>query len=181
MNRSFTTREKVLLTVLAFLIIAVGYFKLILTPINDSIARNQAMTASEQDEITVDTVLLARRNAMQKELEEIRAAGEEKPLPAYDNSERLLLSLNAVLKDADEVSLSFSEPRRLDAQYIVCRTVKLSFATDTYAQARSILDALYAAEEINQVTDLSIELPENDGEKVQTSLSVTFFELDADA
>ena len=59
--------------------------------------------------------------------------------------------------------------------------MKLSFATDTYAQARSILDALYAAEEINQVTDLSIELPENDGEKVQTSLSVTFFELDADA
>ena len=69
MNRSFTTREKVLLAVLAFLIIAVGYFKLILTPINDSIARNQAMTASEQDEITVDTVRLARRNAMQKELE----------------------------------------------------------------------------------------------------------------
>ena len=175
MNRSFTTREKVLLAVLAFLIIAVGYFKLILTPINDSIARNQAMTASEQDEITVDTVRLARRNAMQKELEEIRAAGEEKPLPAYDNSERLLLSLNAILKDAGEVSLSFSEPRRLDAQYIVCRTVKLSFATDTYAQARSILNDLHDSDNINQISDCSISFQKDN--TVSVTLTIAYFEL----
>ena len=37
MRHVFTTREKVLLVILAVLVIAVGYWKLILTPINDSI------------------------------------------------------------------------------------------------------------------------------------------------
>ena len=33
MNRAFTTREKVLLVILAVLIIGIGYFKLLLEPI----------------------------------------------------------------------------------------------------------------------------------------------------
>ena len=47
MRHVFTTREKVLLVILAVLVIAVGYWKLILTPINDSIADLNAQTASE--------------------------------------------------------------------------------------------------------------------------------------
>ena len=37
MNRAFSTREKVLLVILALLLIGVGYFKLLLEPINESI------------------------------------------------------------------------------------------------------------------------------------------------
>jgi len=46
MRHVFTTREKVLLVILAVLVIAVGYWKLILTPINDSIADLNAQTAA---------------------------------------------------------------------------------------------------------------------------------------
>lgn len=46
MRHVFTTREKVLLVILAVLVIAVGYWKLILTPINDSIADLNAQTAN---------------------------------------------------------------------------------------------------------------------------------------
>lgn len=56
MRHVFTTREKVLLVILAVLVIAVGYWKLILTPINDSIADLNAQTVSEQDAILSGTV-----------------------------------------------------------------------------------------------------------------------------
>ena len=49
MKHVFTNREKILLVILAIMLIAVGYWKLILTPINDDIADLQSRTASEQD------------------------------------------------------------------------------------------------------------------------------------
>ena len=60
MRHVFTTREKVLLVILAVLVIAVGYWKLILTPINDSIAGLNAQTASEQDTILTNSARLSR-------------------------------------------------------------------------------------------------------------------------
>ena len=39
MNREFTKREKVLLLIFAVLLIAVGYYKLLLEPINSQIER----------------------------------------------------------------------------------------------------------------------------------------------
>lgn len=60
MRHVFTTREKVLLVILAVLVIAVGYWKLILTPINDSIADLNAQTASEQDAILTNSARLSR-------------------------------------------------------------------------------------------------------------------------
>ena len=68
MRHVFTTREKVLLVILAVLVIAVGYWKLILTPINDSIADLNAQTASEQDAILTNSARLSRMRQMQQEL-----------------------------------------------------------------------------------------------------------------
>ena len=70
MRHVFTTREKVLLVILAVLVIAVGYWKLILTPINDSIADLNAQTASEQDAILTNSARLSRMRQMQQELED---------------------------------------------------------------------------------------------------------------
>lgn len=85
MRHVFTTREKVLLVILAVLVIAVGYWKLILTPINDSIADLNAQTASEQDAILTNSARLSRMRQMQQELETLLADPDAKPLPDYDN------------------------------------------------------------------------------------------------
>lgn len=55
MKHVFTNREKILLVILAVLLIAVGYWKLILTPINDSIDALRQQTASEQDALIQDS------------------------------------------------------------------------------------------------------------------------------
>ena len=93
MKHVFTTREKVLLVILAVLLIAVGYWKLILTPINDSIAQLQSQTSSEQDAMLQSTAQLARLQQMKRELETLLADPDAKPLPAYDNAEQLLVEL----------------------------------------------------------------------------------------
>lgn len=44
MNREFTKREKVLLLIFAVLLIAVGYYKLLLEPINNQIESYRSLT-----------------------------------------------------------------------------------------------------------------------------------------
>ena len=68
MNRAFTTREKVLLVILALLLIGVGYFKLLLEPVNESIDRYASQTAAEQDAMLQDTAQLVRLRQMEQEL-----------------------------------------------------------------------------------------------------------------
>ena len=122
MRHVFTTREKVLLVILAVLVIAVGYWKLILTPINDSIADLNAQTASEQDAILTNSARLSRMRQMQQELETLLADPDAKPLPDYDNSERLLVELNTILSGTVDYTLSFGSTYLLeDGGSIICR------------------------------------------------------------
>lgn len=178
MRRAFTTREKILLVVLAFLLISVLYFKLILTPINESIAENQTKMAAEEDEILVNTALLTRMRQMQKELDEIHAAGGTLPLPAYDNSEKLLVELNGILSTARDCSLNFGKTSMLDNGYIVCRPLSLSFTTDTYAAARAILNRLEQSGNVCQISDTSLVFQNDSGDEcVKVTAAITYFEL----
>ena len=112
MNRAFTTREKVLLVILAVLII--GYFKLLLEPINTSIENYRNMTASEQDEILVNTALLQKKKQMETELEELFASGDPTPISVYDNSGNLLVELHRILDRSLDYSLNFSGVSTMD-------------------------------------------------------------------
>ena len=175
MKHTFTTREKVLLVILAVLLIAVGYWKLILTPINDSIADLNARTASEQDAMLQETTRLTRLRQMQQELETLLADPDAKPLPAYDNSEKLLVELNTILSGCVDYTLSFGATYPLeDGSAIMCRPISLEMTTDTYREARAVLDALHDSDHVNQVSDLRMEL---DSGSVYTTLTITYFEL----
>ena len=97
MKHVFTNREKILLVILAIMLIAVGYWKLILTPINDDIADLQSRTASSRTAMIQSAAQLSQLNRMKSELETVLADPDAKPLPDYDNSERLLVELNTIL------------------------------------------------------------------------------------
>lgn len=178
MKRAFTTREKVMLLVLTVLLIVIAYFKLILEPINNSIDEYQSETAAEQDEILQNTALLTRMNQMQKELEEIYAAGDPTPIPNYDNSGKLLVELNSILSASVDYSLDFGQVSALNDGYIMCRPINMAFTTNTYAETRAIIDALHNSDFINQISDISVQF-ENSGSSgnVQVNLYITYFEL----
>lgn len=179
MNRAFTTREKVLLVILALLLIGVGYFKLLLEPVNESIDRYASQTAAEQDAMLQDTAQLARLRQMEQELAEIRETGDAVPLPAYDNADKLMVELSRILAASSDYALNFGSPYELDGGYIVCRPLSLQFTAKDYAAARDLLTALHDSADVNQISDLSLTLPQDADKGVQVSCSVTFFELKA--
>lgn len=179
MKRAFSTREKVLLVVLAALLIGIGYFKLILEPINDNIDHFQQMTASEQDEILINTARLAQMRSMQTELDEIFAAGDAKPIPEYDNSGKLLVELHSILSKSTDYSLSFGAVTTLEGGYIQRRPVSMNFTTADYARAADIIKTIHDSDNTNQISDVSIAFKTDNGGagSVSVSLSVTYYEL----
>ena len=106
MNRELTKRETVLLLILVVLVIFLGYFKLIFEPIQDQVAQYQDTTSQEQSELEQDLILLTRKQEMQRKIEEVRASGEERTIPQYDNSRRLMLDLHRILDSAVDYLLS---------------------------------------------------------------------------
>ena len=166
-----------LLLILVVLVICLGYFKLIFEPIQDQVAQYQDTTSQEQSELEQDLILLMRKQEMQRKIEEVRASGEERTIPQYDNSRRLMLDLHRILDSAVDYSLDFSQSTTQDS-YIVLRPVTMSFQTHTYAQARAIVDALSESENMNQISDLSIRTNQGrDRDLVQTDLVITYFEV----
>ena len=172
MRHVFTTREKVLLVILAVLVIAVGYWKLILTPINDSIADLNAQTASEQDAILTNSARLSRMRQMQQEL----ADPDAKPLPDYDNSERLLVELNTILSGTVDYTLSFGSTYLLeDGGSIICRPISLEYTCGPYTAARAVVDALHGSDYVNLISDVTLDLDAEHGTKV--NLPIPYSEL----
>lgn len=176
MSRAFTTREKVMLVVLAVLLIAVCYFKFVLEPINNSVDQYKMDTENEQSEIVANMAVLQKMKSMQAELEEIYAAGDPVPMPEYDNSEVMLVELNSTLAAAADYTINFGSAAPLsENSYIMARTLSLDFETTSYATARQILDTLHRSENINQISDLSVSLRDNG--RVQVTATISYFEL----
>ena len=174
------------------LIIGIGYFKLLLEPINTSIENYQNMTASEQDEILVNTALLQKKKQMETELEELFASGDPTPIPVYDNSGNLLVELHRILDKSLDYSLNFSGVSTMDVEYLVRRPVSLTFQAPTYAQARAIINELHDSDNVNCISDLSMQinngnldytneiirwdLDDNSDHYVTVSLVITYYE-----
>ena len=181
MNRAFTTREKVMLVILALLMIGIGYYKLILEPINTGIAEYTAQTADEQDMITTNMLLVQKKKGMEAELAELFAQGEPTPIPSYDNVGALIVELHSILDGTVDYSLSFSDTSYLSGGYLVRRPIRLEFTAGSYSQARSIIDRLHDSVNINQISDLNISLVKNNDREessISVSMVITYFELE---
>lgn len=178
MNRRLTTRESVLLAILLIIAICLGYFKLILEPINEDIERYDSDADTEEMEITTFTPRLQKLRDMEKELDEIRSDGTALPIPSFDNSGELMQELHSILNDTYDYSLNFGNAYSPEKDYIIRRPVSLSFTTDTYEEARAIFDAIHDSDNLNQVSKMDIiSTKDKDEEKIKTTLNITFFEV----
>lgn len=181
MNRAFTTREKVMLVILALLMIGMGYYKLILEPINTGIEEYNTKASEEQDIITTNMMLVQKKKMMEAELTELFAQGDPTPIPSYDNVGVLIVELHSILDGTVDYSLSFSNTSYLSGGYLVRRPIRLDFTAGDYAQARSIINRLHNSVNINQISDLDMTLVQNkDSEEsnISVSMVITYFELE---
>lgn len=179
MKREFSKREKILLVIFAVMILVVGYFKLILEPINNSIDDYNTKCDDIQIEIDQKMVTARKVQLMEKEIEAMKESDLE-PIPLYDNSKSLMLDLHKILADSIEYSLSF--PGLIRNDYIVCRPVLMEFTAETYEDVRDILDRICASEDtIMEISDLSVTESLNkvqDSVIYQVTAKLLYFEAD---
>lgn len=176
MKRELSRREKVLLLILAVLVIVIVYIKIVFEPINRQVETYQSAVAEEQLEIENDIIRFQNMKQMQSALREMKAEDKVREIPNYDNRNALMQELHQILSGTKEYAVDFSAETGRDG-YIVLRPVELSFQTGTYAQARAVIDALGNSRNLNQISDVTINSKSNQENTVQTTLTITYFEI----
>lgn len=175
MNREFTKREKVLLLIFAVLLIAVGYYKLLLEPINNQIESYRSLTQEEQMQMETAQLQAVRMKQMETEIAQAKAAGIERTIPDYDNSAVLLPQLYQIMDSTIEYAMDFDEITF--EGNIAARPVRIEFEIANYQKARRVIDKLCTTGYAMQIEDMTIqEARTTDKRSVHTYLSITFFE-----
>lgn len=165
MNRELTKREKTLLLILVVLVLVLGYCKLFLEPIDRQITSFRTNTDIEQAEL----------EQMQQAIAAIKASGQERALPQYDNDQALMTELDKLMAATLQYEVDCTEGTTQEG-YLVLRPVTLTYQTASYAQSRQIIDALSSSANVNFLSNVDVQY---DADKAQykTVLHLIFFEL----
>lgn len=177
LNRSFSTREKVLILILVVLLIGACYYFLVVKNVADTMAANEAALSETNLQIDRQTALAAARSRMEQELEKL---GPEQNLPevaVYDNIRNELDELNALLSGVITYDLKFGQPVLKDS--LVRRPVTVSFTVRSYRDALDVVAALGHGSYRCEVTDFALTgklLADGSVDNVSATLNVTYFE-----
>lgn len=178
MNRSFTTREKVLLAVLAVLVIGCFYYLLVFRPSMDTIQASDTSLANVESDITIQQAVAANKTTLEQQIDAAKASGaKQKTMPAYDNAKNEISMLDGVLSEAVSYSLDFSDPEFADD--VVRRAVSISFTANSYADAQAVLTKLIDCPYRCLISDFSIsgtDLTQSATDRVSVTVNVVFFE-----
>lgn len=177
LNRSFSTREKVLLLILAVLLVGVFYYYFVVKGVADTMAANEDALADVQVEIDQQTALATVRAKMESEL---AGMGDLQPLPevaTYDNLSNEINELNRLMAAAQTYDMKFEQPT-LDGK-LVRRTVNISFTCANYGAALDVVRSLENGTYRCQIGAFSLKgdmLADGSIKSVSASVSVTYFE-----
>ena len=156
MKKGLSSREKILLVILALMAVFAVYYYVFYIPTQEKISYFKAETVRLEDEIMVSEIKIGKLNMMVKELEAIKSGDMTniKELPPYDNSSNVMNSLSTILSKASVYNVSFSGVTEKDG--IVRRDITLNFSCTTYETAKAILSDIYNGDYRCLVKDLHI-------------------------
>lgn len=161
-NRSISTREIVMLLVLAVLLVGVGYYMFFYQPLQDELASLASQSAQLDNDINIAFQKASRLKDMEAELEEILSRPEDEitEIAPYDNAKIVMSQLNGILSASDNYSLSFQDPK-IEENGTVRRYVSMTFDCPTYEDAKAIVQALSANRWRCLINTLSMDINEN--------------------
>jgi competence protein ComGC len=180
MKREFTQREKVLLLFLVVILLLTGYLKLFLAPVEKQYAEAQTKYADAQDSLTQEEAKLSSMKKMEAALKKLEedGASSDITIPAYDNSDNVMVQLDAILGSAVNYQVTFSDV--VYGTNLVSRPVKLTFTAKNYAAAKAILTSLYECRYRCTLSDITVSSGSDNGnvrtQSVSVSLTATFYE-----
>lgn len=177
---TFSTREKIMLAVLAFVAIIVLWYQLVFVGIQNEIRRIDTEIADVQTEMTT----IQSRAGLVKQMNDVIAQYEKdgvKPVlfPDYDNTQNLMAYLNGVLSSTKKYSMSWNKPE-LNEDNSVHREGSISFECESYEAARSIAQNIEHGPYPCYISALSIKDDSKTGKSssqtTKAQLEVVFFE-----
>lgn len=175
MNK-ISKREKVMLAFLLVLIAGCMYYLFFLTPTLEKKASLEAEILGMEDQVFAAQTQATQLRKMQQELKQIKEENTEiKAVPAFDNSKKLMQSLNMILARASEYTVDFEATTETDG--IVRRVVSLTYECNTYEDARAILQSIHDGKYPCVLQDVSIDSGE---ETFSIAATLTFFEYIAE-
>lgn len=136
-------REKALLLALAIVLVAIAWFVLVYQNTAGQIAHLDSQISMTETSIQVDTARVSQLESMRAVIEERKASGAKvAQVPEYDNLQALMAELNRVMGAASSYTLSFDELDREVSSEYVRRGVGISFSTESYSKAESLIKSL---------------------------------------
>ena len=172
MKKKLSTKELVLVVILLMVVVALAFYKLYLTPLQAKIETFNSLADTEQVMLDTNTAIAMDMRRMESFIEEKKNDGETHAIPFYDNTDKLMNDLNSILGTSQSFSLNFGSTTA--DNYLVKRPVTLSYTAADYETAREILDQLNDSDNVNQITDLSINLGD---EVVTMNMTLIYYEV----
>lgn len=171
MSRNFSTKEKVLLIVLAVMLVGLVFYRLIYVNINKALDEANAEAATLQSDLDIAQARAARIQKMEDQLNGSGSTGLLQKMGSYNSSKPETAFLHTVLADVPDYTITFDEVTREGDQ--IRRNFTLNFTTASYDSAESIIKNLTSGDYRCLIGDMSCSV-ENGITSV--TLQGTFYE-----
>lgn len=178
MTHTFTNREKTLLMILVVMLLGVAYHLAIQTPVSERIQNAQAAESAASDEMTLETIKATKMKKMQTVIDAADDSTKAE-IPIYDNLEKVMLQLDAILGTTTDYSLNFDEITK--SNNLIYRPIKMTFTCQSYNAAKTVLTNLNNCKYRCMLDDISVGTTSKDStnisnSEVEVNLTITFIE-----
>ena len=187
MAKKLSSREVVMLIILVVLVVGSCWYMFFYTPLQNEIMDIQAKSVQLDTDIATAAAKAAKMKSMQDEVDAIlaRPADEITEIAPYDNATVVIAQLNGILSASEEYNLTFRDVA-VNSDGTVRRVINMTFRCESYASARSIVDALSGSHWRCIVNSVNMSVPKKEIERddvpnimkypVEVTAQVTFFE-----
>ena len=178
MDREFTTREKILMVILAVIILGAVYYLFVYAPSTSAIESANSQISQVQSEVSIQEAISAQRDATKSQLEELKSSGHvSQKTPKYDNTSKTVAQINKALKKARTYSLSFQDPEQSEDGSAMRHVCSINYTASSYAAAKSIVEELMDGKYSCLVSDFSISMGSQTSDKEATAtVNIIYYE-----
>ena len=169
LSRNFSTKEKLLIALLAIILIGLVYYKLVYKNIQTALANANAEASTLQSELEMAQIKEAQINQMKNDMTTLSKSPK---MGSYNNSKLETAFLHTVLSGISDYSISFSDVTRNGNQ--IRRNFTLQYRVPDYDTACDIMKQLTHGEYRCLINDVSCSVGDNGATSI--SLSGTFYE-----
>ncbi len=177
LSRDFTLVERLLLLLFSLVLVALAYYQFVDRPVRTALASARAEADSLSMELTNLTAQVAKMRSMREELDDVTVGGTASEMGSYNNVKAEIESLNEILGDTIEYTITFANVSRTGNQ--IRRNVSLSFKVDGFESLERVVGRLSTNHHRCLIGDLRVSSTKNsnilEGD-LNVSTMATFYE-----